>query len=65
MLTPLPGNATEFQWSYLPYFDYDTDGCLPVAAIDNSGKLNGGLDDSGPVTGQCRSNHLGKANTYA
>ncbi|GAB3940797.1 NPP1 family protein [Kribbella albertanoniae] len=65
VLTPLPGNATEFQWSYQPYFDYDTDGCLPVAAIDNSGKLNGGLDDSGPVTGQCRSNHLGKANTYA
>ena len=23
------------------------------------------LDDSGPVTGQCRSGHLGKANTYS
>ncbi|MFC0623125.1 NPP1 family protein [Kribbella deserti] len=65
VLTPLPANATSFQRSYQPFFDYDGDGCLPVAAIDGNGRLNGGLDDSGPVTGQCRSNHLGKANTYA
>ena len=36
-----------------------------TAAIDSGGNLNGGLDDSGAVTGQCRSNHLGKANTYS
>jgi hypothetical protein len=65
VLEPLPANATEFQRSYQPFFDYDGDGCLPVAAIDSSGRLNGGLDDSGPVTGQCRSNHLGRANTYS
>ena len=65
VLTPLPANATSFQRTFQPLFDYDSDGCLPVAAIDSSGKLNGGLDDSGAVTGQCRSGHLGNANTYS
>lgn len=65
VLTPLPANATSFQRNFQPLFDYDGDGCLPVAAIDSSGQLNGGLRDSGPVTGQCRENHLGKANTYS
>lgn len=65
VLEPLPPNATSFQRTFQPFFDYDGDGCLPAAAIDNSGRLNGGLDDSGPVTGQCRSGHLGMANTYS
>ncbi|GAA3673407.1 NPP1 family protein [Lentzea roselyniae] len=65
VLTPLPANATSFQQTFQPFFDYDSDSCLPVAAIDSSGRLNGGLDDSGPVTGQCRSGHLGNANTYS
>ena len=53
------------QKTFQPYFDYDGNSCFPVAAIDSGGNLNGGLDDSGAVTGQCRSNHLGKANTYS
>ncbi|GKQ35970.1 NPP1 family protein [Streptomyces sp. A012304] len=65
VLHPLPENATPFQKTFQPYFDYDNDSCLPVAAIDSSGRLNGGLDDSGSVTGQCRTDHLGKANTYS
>ena len=65
VLQPLPANATSFQRTFQPYVDYDGDGCLPVAAIDDSGRLNGWLDDSGPVTGQCRSGHLGQANTYS
>lgn len=65
VLNPLPANATAFQRTFQPFFDYDGDGCLPVAAIDGSGRLNGGLKDTGPVTGGCRSNHLGKANTYS
>lgn len=65
VLNPLPPNATDFQRTFQPYFDYDGDSCFPAAAIDSSGRLNGGLDDSGPITGQCRSGHLGKANTYS
>ncbi len=65
MPNPLPQNATSFQKTFQPYFDYDGNSCFPVAAIDNNGNLNGGLDDSGSVTGQCRSNHLGRANTYS
>ena len=65
VLTPLPESTTTFQKTFQPVFDYDTDGCLPVAAIDQWGNLNGGLDDSGAVTGQCRDNHLGRANVYS
>lgn len=65
VLTPLPESTTTFQKTFQPVFDYDTDGCLPVAAIDINGTLNGGLDDSGAITGQCRSGHLGNANTYS
>ncbi|MPY55628.1 NPP1 family protein [Streptomyces spongiae] len=65
VLSPLPVSTTSFQKTFQPLFDYDTDSCFPVAAIDKNGTLNGGLDDSGSVTGQCRSGHLGKANTYS
>ncbi|MEV0219055.1 NPP1 family protein [Streptomyces sp. NPDC050704] len=65
VLTPLPESTTAFQKTFQPVFDYDSDGCLPATAIDINGTLNGGLDDSGPVTGQCRSGHLGNANTYS
>jgi hypothetical protein len=65
VLTPLPESTTTFQKTFQPVFDYDADGCLPVAAIDINGNLNGGLDDSGSVTGQCRTGHLGNANTYS
>ncbi|WP_155059463.1 NPP1 family protein [Streptomyces blattellae] len=64
ILNPLPWNAGTFQNKYMPLFDYDTNGCLPAAAVDASGRLNGGLQNSGSITGGCRTNHLGKANTY-
>lgn len=65
VLNPLPVSTTSFQQTFKPLFDYDSDGCLPATAIDINGTLNGGLDDSGPVTGQCRSGHLGLAQTYS
>lgn len=65
VLNPLPWNASTFQNKYMPLFDYDSDGCFPAAAVDASGKLNGGLNNSGSITGGCRNNHLGKANTYS
>ncbi|WP_405896048.1 NPP1 family protein [Streptomyces sp. NBC_00104] len=55
----MPESTTTFQKTFQPVFDYDGGGCLPVAAIDINGNLNGGLDGSGSVTGQCRSGHLG------
>ncbi|MFF3373660.1 NPP1 family protein [Streptomyces sp. NPDC002680] len=63
VLNPLPWNASTFQNKYMPLFDYDSDSCFPVAAVDASGKLNGGLDNTGSITGGCR--HPGKANTYS
>ncbi|WP_427921431.1 NPP1 family protein [Streptomyces sp. cg40] len=65
ILTPLPWNASTFQNKYMPVFDYDSDGCFPAAAVDASGRLNGGLKNSGSITGGCRTDHLGKANTYS
>ncbi|MDX3454013.1 NPP1 family protein [Streptomyces sp. ME02-8801-2C] len=65
ILNPLPENAGTFQKKYRPVFDYDTDSCFPAAAVDASGKLNGGLNNSGSITGGCRTDHLGKANTYS
>lgn len=65
VLTPLTPNATAFQKKYMPLFDYDSDGCFPAVAIDANGTLNGGLKNSGPITGDCRAGHLGKANTYS
>ncbi|MFF6784957.1 NPP1 family protein [Streptomyces sp. NPDC012510] len=65
VLNPLGWNASTFQNKYMPRFDYDSDSCFPAAAVDASGRLNGGLNPSGSLTGMCRSNHLGKANTYA
>ncbi|MFJ5305337.1 NPP1 family protein [Streptomyces sp. NPDC088350] len=65
VLQNLPENATSFQKYFEPEYDYDTDSCYPAAAIDPSGNLNGGLKPTGSITGQCRSGHLGNANTYS
>jgi hypothetical protein len=65
ILTPLPANASTFQNKYMPLFDYDSDSCFPAAAVDANGNLNGGLNNSGSLTGGCRTGHLGKANTYS
>ncbi|WP_405819035.1 NPP1 family protein [Streptomyces sp. NBC_01390] len=65
ILNPLPENASTFQKKYQPLWDYDSDSCFPAAAVDASGKLNGGLNNSGSITGGCRTDHLGKANTYS
>ena len=64
-LSNLPESTTDFQKTFQPYFDYDSDGCLPAPAIDLWGNLNGGLKPTGPITGKCRDDHLGKANTYS
>ncbi|MFD3313494.1 NPP1 family protein [Streptomyces sp. NPDC058694] len=65
VLNPLGWNASTFQNKYMPLFDYDGNSCFPAAAVDSSGRLNGGLDNTGSITGGCRNNHLTKANTYS
>ncbi|MFJ8113710.1 NPP1 family protein [Streptomyces sp. NPDC096132] len=67
ILTPFPylGAGAPTQEMFQPLFDYDSDSCFPAAAVDASGRLNGGLNNSGSITGGCRTNHLGKANTYS
>ncbi|MFC3033620.1 NPP1 family protein [Pseudoalteromonas fenneropenaei] len=43
-------NSTE------PVFDFDGDGCLPSAGINQSGIANPGLNPSGRLTSDCRDN---------
>ncbi|CAG8999419.1 MAG: hypothetical protein CENE_01393 [Candidatus Celerinatantimonas neptuna] len=51
--------------SITPVFDFDTDGCLPSAAISRTGVQNGGLKPSGGLTAGCRrSDFLNYSNTY-
>ncbi|MEV0219993.1 NPP1 family protein [Streptomyces sp. NPDC050704] len=64
-LNPLREKASTFQLKYRPYFDYDEDGCYPAAAVDSTGFRNRGLNPTGTLGGGCKSNHLGRANTYA
>ncbi|MEY9992844.1 hypothetical protein ABIE67_004876 [Streptomyces sp. V4I8] len=59
------GDGAVKQEMFQPFFDYDEDGCYPAAAVDASGRLNGGLDHTGSLGGGCKSNHLGQANTYS
>jgi hypothetical protein len=65
VLTPLGEKAGTFQLKYMPEFDYDSDSCLPVAAVDASGRLNGGLNNSGSITGACRHPHVGQTYSQA
>ncbi|PAZ14128.1 necrosis inducing protein (NPP1) [Streptomyces sp. SA15] len=67
LLTPFPymGDGAPKQEMFQPFFDYDSDGCYPAAAVDASGRLNGGLNNSGALNGGCGRDHLGKANTYS
>jgi hypothetical protein len=50
---------------FAPEFDFDSDSCLPDAAIDVWGKQNGGLNTSGTITGGCRhEGFMELSNTY-
>ncbi|GGW95732.1 NPP1 family protein [Streptomyces lomondensis] len=67
LLTPFPsmGGSAPKQEMFQPFFDYDSNGCYPAAAVDASGRLNGGLNPSGALNGGCGRDHLGRANTYS
>jgi hypothetical protein len=62
----LPQNAGGYEQSFSPAYDYDGDGCYAVPAIGPDGTLNGGLNPSGAVNGQCRDqSDLDNSQTYA
>ncbi|MFJ5831517.1 NPP1 family protein [Streptomyces sp. NPDC093089] len=64
--TALPANADGLEQTFQPAFDYDTDGCYPTPAIGPDGTLNGGLNPSGALNGQCRDSwDLTNTNGYA
>lgn len=56
--------AEDAKWA--PAFDYDGDGCYPSVAIGVNGTLNGGLNNSGALDGQCHDpSDLENSNVYA
>jgi hypothetical protein len=62
----LPQNAGGYEQSFSPAYDYDTDGCYATPAIGPDGTLNGGLNPTGAVNGNCRDQpDLDNSQTYA
>ncbi|NEC12163.1 hypothetical protein G3I34_07635 [Streptomyces sp. SID8014] len=62
----LPAAADELERTYQPAYDYDTDGCYATPALGPDGTLNGGLNPSGALNGQCRDAwDLDNTNTYS
>ncbi|MBU6536358.1 NPP1 family protein [Streptomyces sp. NPDC057245] len=62
----LPGNADSLEQAYQPAYDYDTDGCYPTPAIGQDGTVNGGLNPTGDLNGNCRdAADLENTNGYA
>jgi hypothetical protein len=62
----LPANADGLDQTFQPAFDYDTDGCYSTPAIGPDGAINGGLNPSGALNGQCRdASDLDNTNGYS
>jgi hypothetical protein len=62
----LPANADELEQTFQPAYDYDTDGCYPTPAIGPDGTVNGGLEPTGDLNGECRDSwDLDSTNGYA
>ncbi len=64
--TALPAGAEALERTYQPAYDYDTDGCYPTPAIGPDGTVNGGLNPTGALNGQCRdASDLDNTNGYS
>ncbi|NGO46147.1 NPP1 family protein [Streptomyces ureilyticus] len=62
----LPANAEALEQTFQPTYDYDTDGCYSTPAIGPDGTINGGLNPSGAVNGECRdASDLDNTNGYS
>lgn len=61
----LPEAASEEAKKWAVVFDFDTDSCYPAPAVSKDGMMNGGLNVSGNMTGECRQmDQFQNANTY-
>lgn len=64
--TALPTSAESAEYTYQPAFDYDTDGCYPTPAIGPDGTVNGGLNPTGSLSGECHDlSDLNNTNSYS
>lgn len=62
----LPQNASGYEQSFSPAYDYDTDGCYATSAIGPDGTLATGLAIGGAVNGSCRDQwDLDASQTYS
>lgn len=63
----LPANAESAEFTYRnAAFDYDTDGCYSTPAIGPDGTINGGLNPTGSLSGECHdASDLDNTNTYS
>ncbi|MEU5890443.1 NPP1 family protein [Streptomyces sp. NPDC047461] len=62
----LATNAESAEYTYQPAFDYDTDGCYPTPAIGPDGTVNGGLNPTGSLSGECHDlSDLNNTNSYS
>ncbi|MEV7890127.1 NPP1 family protein [Streptomyces sp. NPDC002817] len=62
----LPTNAESAEYTYQPAWDYDTDGCYPTPAIGPDGTVNGGLNPTGSLSGECHDlSDLNNTNSYS
>jgi hypothetical protein len=62
----LPTNADAQEQRFQPVYDYDKDGCYSTPAIDANGNLNGGLNPTGALNGNCRDqSDLDNTNGYS
>ena len=62
----LPVNATDFEKTFQPAFDYDKDGCYPTPAIGPDGTIAPGLSLGGDTNGHCRDSwDLDNTNSYS
>ena len=58
--------ASDLEFKFQPFLDFDTDGCYNTAAIDGVGYANPGKDATGTPEGDCRDPpQLENSNVYS
>lgn len=58
--------ASDLEFKFQPFLDFDTDGCYNTAGIDGNGMPNPGKGPTGTPQGDCRDPpQLENSNTYS
>lgn len=66
IISPLGESASDLEFKFQPYLDFDRDGCYNTAGIDPSGYRNPGKGATGTYEGDCRDPHqLENSNVYS